>query len=221
MSEKNNETRSERYKNRGRSNMIMKLALGLVGLIVLIFILEFFIGGNNDNDNPDQLAGSDGLPGSSMIVQDSEESSQEGTDEAEESSEVSSESSAESESESEEEDSEEEDVETREIDSNDPNVIRAIAGDWPPVGTDQSEPHVTNYDDGSADRIEIKRATSIATGVAENDMIENWIGNNGEQRVTATITEISTGDIYKTYLTWIPEEGWQVTHYEGLRAVIE
>lgn len=220
MSEKNNETRSERYKNRGRSNMIMKLALGLVGLIVFIFILEFFIGGNNDNDNPDQLAGSDGLPGSSMIVQDSEESSQEGTDEAEESSEVSSESSAESESES-EEDSAEEDVETREIDSNDPNVIRAIAGDWPPVGTEQSEPHVTNYDDGSADRIEIKRATSIATGVAENDMVENWIGNNGDQRVTATITEISTGDIYKTYLTWIPEEGWQVTHYEELRAVIE
>ena len=117
--------------------------------------------------------------------------------------------------------SEEGDAGIREIPSNDPNVIKAYAADWEPIGTLQSGTHVTDYNDGSADRIEIKRAASQATGVPEDDVVEYWVGNAGEQRVTATIMQVSTGKYFKTYLTWNDGKGWQVTRYDEIRTVVQ
>lgn len=111
---------------------------------------------------------------------------------------------------------EEEKVEIREIESQDSNVIKAYEGDWKPIGTDQSGPHTTNYNDGSSDRIEIKKAVSVVTGIEEDEMIEDWIGNGGDQKVISTVRNQTNGDIYRVYLEWIDEEGWQVEKVENI-----
>ncbi len=108
-------------------------------------------------------------------------------------------------------------VEIKEVKSTDQNVLKAFEGDWEPVGTKQQGPHTTNYDEGSADRIEIKRAVSIATGVKEDDMTEHWIGHGGDQKVIATIQDTTNDDYYRVYVTWIDEEGWQVTKVEKIK----
>src|SRR5690625_91136 len=102
-------------------------------------------------------------------------------------------------------------------DSSDDNVIRAYTGNWEPIGTSQVGEHVTNYNDGSDDRIEIKHATSNVTGIAEDDMIEWWVGNDGPQKVFSVISDKEKTDYYKVYLSWIDHEGWQVTKVEKIK----
>lgn len=109
------------------------------------------------------------------------------------------------------------DVVIEKIESDDPNVIEAFRGNWPPIGTIQEEPHTTDYSDGSQDRIEIKRAVSLVTKIDENDMTELWVGNDGHQKVVATVTNKEKTDIYRIYLTWIENEGWQVTQGERIK----
>lgn len=215
MSDNNNqETRSRRNKQRRNQNQTLKLAIGLVAVVLAVFLLEFFIGFGNDGSEEGQAFNQSSQSESSMIIRSSE-SEASSASEASSSSIAQEESSSASEESESEESKQNEDV--QEVASNDPNVIRAYEGSWQPIGTSQSEPHVTNYNDGSADRIEIKRAVSRATGVPENDMIENWVGNNGDQKVTATVTQPSTGRVYKVYLSWIAQQGWQVTRVEELR----
>lgn len=110
-----------------------------------------------------------------------------------------------------------EDVEVEEVSSTDENVIVAYHGDWQPIGTTQTGEHITNYNAGSQDRIEIKRAVSFVTNIDENDMIEHWIGNDGHQKVQATVSSKSTGQFYRVYLTWIDEKGWKPTKVERLK----
>ena len=109
-------------------------------------------------------------------------------------------------------------VETEEIESTDDNVIEAYTGKWQPNGTIQEGPHTTNYDDGSQDRIEIKQAVMSATGLGE-DLTEHWIGNGGDQKVIATVANPGNTEIYRVYLSWIDQEGWQVTQIERLKEV--
>lgn len=217
MSENNKETRTERHKSRTKSTLVIKLIFGLLVLVLLIFVLDYFIGGSDDNPDQDMIAGNSNE--SSMIIQSSDSSEEVDEDEQSDSeSDVSSDTESESEEDSDE--PEEGAFEVQEVNTDDPNVIRAFVGEWPPIGTSQGEPHVTNYETASADRLEIKAATALALGIPESEVIENWIGNNGEQRVTATITEASTGIIYKVYHTWVPGKGWQPTRYEELRQII-
>src|SRR5690625_942238 len=110
-----------------------------------------------------------------------------------------------------------EDVDVQQVDSIDENVIVAFTGNWPPIGTEQEGTHTTDYKDGSADRIEIKRAVSQVTGIYENEMIEHWVGNDGEQKVVATVSSKTTEEIYRAYLSWVDREGWQVTKVERLK----
>src|SRR5699024_2615670 len=92
-------------------------------------------------------------------------------------------------------------IETEEVEPSDANVSKAYTGNWEPVGTKQSGPHTTNYDDGSQDRIEIKKAVQLATGL--QDMTEVWVGNGGDQKVIATVTSPDKTDIYPVYLSWV------------------
>ncbi len=214
MSENNKETRVERHKNRRGSSLIVRLVFGLLVLILLIFVLEFFIGDSNENPDLDSMA--ENSNGSSMITQ-SDESSEVGDNDE---SDVSSDSDVPDASGASDEEPANTDYAVQEVETDDPNVIRAFVGEWPSIGTEQGEPHVTNYETASADRLEIKAATALALGIPESEIIENWIGNNGEQKVTATITERATGTIYKVYHTWVPGTGWQPTRYEELREII-
>lgn len=108
------------------------------------------------------------------------------------------------------------DASTEDVESDDENVTKAYTGDWEPAGTEQSGEHTTNYDDGSQDRNEIKQAVSGVTGVSEDQMIEHWVGNQGEQKVTATIQDESDDQFYKVSLDWVDGEGWKPTKVEEL-----
>jgi cobalamin biosynthesis protein CobT len=117
----------------------------------------------------------------------------------------------------EEENAEEnQDVEIEVVESDDEDVQEAVVGNWPPVGTEQSGPHTTDYADGSQDRIEIRRAVSMVTGIPESDIVERWIGNGGDQKVIATVSDSALTVTYRVYLDWIDEEGWQPTRMETL-----
>lgn len=111
----------------------------------------------------------------------------------------------------------EEEIVIQYVDSDDENVIEAFVGNWPPVGTNQSEPHTTNFEDGSDDRNEIRKAVLQVTNIDEENLLELWIGNGGEQKVIANVQDRSNDDIYRVYLSWIEYEGWQVTLVEKLK----
>lgn len=211
-------SRSQRNKNNhnNKSDLVLKLSIGLLIIAIFILLLEFFYPGSNGANEMDVVLGSSQESETVVMEEESSEESQEDTvdepDETVQSSEtVKEESSEESTGE----------LAVREVPSSDPNVIKAYAADWEPIGTTQSGTHVTNYNDGSADRIEIKRAVAQATDVSEDDMVEYWIGNDGEQRVTATIMQLSSGKYFKAYLTWNDGKGWQVTRYDEIREAVQ
>ena len=104
--------------------------------------------------------------------------------------------------------------------STDENVAKAYTGDWEPIGTSQTGEHsATDYTDGSADRIEIKQAVAVATGISADNMIEWWIGNAGDQQVTATVSDTQKEKIARVQLKWVDGEGWQVTLVEELNEI--
>lgn len=111
----------------------------------------------------------------------------------------------------------EEEATVKEVSTNDNNVIKAYEGDWDPIETEQEGPHTTTYDTGSKDRIEIKEALVMVTGLEEDNLIEHWIGRGGEGKVIATVSDNDHEEIYKVYLQWIDGEGWQPTKYEELK----
>src|SRR5699024_5521746 len=94
---------------------------------------------------------------------------------------------------------------------------RSLHDALPIFETEQSGEHVTNYDDGSDDRKEIKQAVTEATGIDSDNIIEHWIGNNGEQKVEATVSDTRNKTSYRVYLSWINEEGWQVDRVDKLK----
>lgn len=103
------------------------------------------------------------------------------------------------------------------VEPSDDNVIEAYIADWDPVGTTQEGEHTTNYNAGSQDRIEIKRATSAVTNINGDDMVEWRVENGGDQKVVATVSDKDETDIFRVYLSWIDIEGWQVTKLEKLK----
>ena len=231
---KNNETRKERYKGIGRSSMIIKLAAGLAGLVILALIFNFMFGESPDDDA--QIAGISKSSETSMIQKKESSELDESMTESQAESELEKPSSEKVEVESkktekrEKKQKEKEIQEQKELEKQKEKEIekqkeleekkqKELAKKEKeeknePIGTTQTGDHFTNYDDGSQDRIEIKEAVSKATGVPGDDMVENWVGNDGDQRVTSTITQSSTGKKFKVSLQWIDNKGWKVNQVE-------
>lgn len=99
----------------------------------------------------------------------------------------------------------------------DSNVLKAYVGDWSPIGTSQEGTHTTSYQNGSQDRIEIKRAVSNVTKLAEDNMVEWRVENGGDQKVIATVSDNNETEYYRVYLTWVDNQGWQVNRLEELK----
>lgn len=101
------------------------------------------------------------------------------------------------------------------VETNDDLVIEAYTGNWEPIGTVQEEPHVTQFKKETQDWLEMEQAIRYATGL--DDMITWRIGNNGEQKVIGTVSTRDQQEIYRVYLSWITNEGWQPTKVERLK----
>lgn len=116
-----------------------------------------------------------------------------------------------------EEDSETADVE--EVESDDPLVEEASTGNWSPIGTSQTGEHTTDFSTGSQDRTEISEAVRSVTGLSAGNMTEWWVGGNGPSQVTVTASTNDQSEVYRVFLQFVEEEGWQPTRVEKLTAV--
>ncbi|WP_225743992.1 YrrS family protein [Marinilactibacillus sp. Marseille-P9653] len=116
-----------------------------------------------------------------------------------------------------EEDSETADVE--EVESDDPLVEEATTGNWSPIGTSQTGEHTTDFSTGSQDRTEISEAVRSVTGLSAGNMTEWWVGGNGPSQVTVTASTNDQSEVYRVFLQFVEEEGWQPTRIEKLTAV--
>src|SRR5699024_12069880 len=86
-----------------------------------------------------------------------------------------------------------------------------------PAETPQEGADTTNYPDGAQDRKEVKEDVSKVTKVAEDKMVEWRLENGGDQKVIATIADNNETELYRVYLSWIDNEGWQVNKFEELK----
>jgi|SRR5690625_279046 len=197
-------SRAERLRKRRNTtrNVIFFSCLGVFFLITLFILIAFGHKKPDETDDEQQVANTE---------------EQETLDEHEDENDFIETSDAREDDEEYEDYNMYEDIEVEEIIPTDDNVIVAYRGDWQPIGTAQTGEHVTNYNDGSQDRMEIKRAVSFVTNIAEDDMIEHWVGNDGHQKVQATVSSKSSGEFYRVYLTWVDEKGWQPTKVERLK----
>jgi cytoskeletal protein RodZ len=98
------------------------------------------------------------------------------------------------------------------------NIIQEIVNpSWQPIGTTQSEPHVTTFDKDSVDWKEMLDAISYATRLSQSEMIVWFIGNNGPNKAVATISTKDKQQHYKVYIEWVEQQGWKPTKVQQLR----
>ncbi|WP_320162902.1 YrrS family protein [uncultured Trichococcus sp.] len=200
MSENNQKpTRQELHGNHKRNNLLVVLGVIAAAFLGLVLLYNIFYG----NDEEPSMAANNQTNSQNMIITESDASSETS-------------SSAEASSEKEGKEETDSETETEEVPSTDKNVTKAYNGDWEPIGTTQTGEHVTDYSDGSADRNEIKQAAAAATGISADGMIEWWVGNAGDQQVTATVSDTQKETIARVQLKWVDGEGWQVTLVEEL-----
>ncbi|MHA6252172.1 YrrS family protein [Oceanobacillus sp. CAU 1775] len=215
-----NGTRLKKFEKRRRNNIFIKYALIIAAVLVVLLIGIWIFGGGDEvaDDSPleDEQTEDEGF-----FIEVEEEDNDEDTKSSDNSNEdndneETNENESENNSDEEETNPEFDDVEVEVSESDDDNVIEVITGNWPPIGTEQTGPHETVFAEGSADRIEIKRAVSMVTGLAEDDINEIWVGNGGYQKVISTVSNSAYTDFYRVYLSWVDNEGWQPTMVEVL-----
>ena len=112
-------------------------------------------------------------------------------------------------------------VEETVVDDPNSNVIREIVNpSWQPIGTTQSEPHVTQYDKNSVDWKEMLDAISYATGIPSSDLIVWFIGNGGSpNHAVATVSKKDKTEHYKVFIEWVTDEGWKPTKVQQLKEI--
>lgn len=226
MTDQDKNTRVDKFEKRRKNTKTITI-LSILAAVLLIVLIGIWIFGGGDKDKQDDAKKDE----NNVEIQESTDErdtesadtneSDAGDKQTDESKDESDQDQEDSQKDKEDEDaSDEEEVKTEPVEStDDPNVIEAYTGNWKPVGTEQTGPHTTTYDDGSADRIEIRQAVTYATGLAEDDMIEHWIGNGGDQKVVATVSNNEITEIYRVYLSWNDDGGWQPTKVEQLKEV--
>ncbi len=84
-------------------------------------------------------------------------------------------------------------------------------GEFQPIGTSQSEPHVTQFDKNSVDWSEMEKAMSYATEIPGDQMVTWWVKNGGApDRVIGYVSTRETQNTpYEVSLVWVPEKGWK------------
>lgn len=218
----NSNTRLDKFEKRRKNTKLINYLFSIGSVLIILLIGIWIFGGSDEEaaDNLDENATNSENEDLFVEVEDEDEKNSESNEEESEESneeEVANETEIE---EKEEEDQANQEIEIKETEPSDPsdeNVIEAYTGDWPPVGTSQTGPHSTDYADGSQDRIEIKEAASLATGIPTDEIIERWVGNGGDQKVVATVSDSELSETYRVYLSWIDNEGWQPTKVETLK----
>lgn len=220
MSKLNNKTRINKFEKRRKNTKMMSILI-VIGSVLLVVLLALWLFGGKDKDkNPAETNGNApnnedniGEDNQLEITENDNDLTENNTnstnDQVGELDDNNSEENIDS-----SDNEEEQDVETKEEEPSDGNVSKAYTGNWQPIGTEQTGPHTTNYDKGTTDRNEMEQAVRMATGL--DDMITWWLANGGDQKVIATVSDPNENEIYRVYLSWIDDEGWQPTKIEEL-----
>src|SRR5699024_1531201 len=88
-----------------------------------------------------------------------------------------------------------------------PNVIRTYVANWQPVGKKhEDEEHYRKFEDSEDDSVESKQATVQALGVHEDMLAEVWVGDDGHNKIFASVTDLDTNESYQVYLSGIDQE---------------
>ncbi|RFB17615.1 DUF1510 family protein [Bacillus sp. HNG] len=211
--------RSERRAKRKKVNRILNILIVLVVVLIVFFGGKLIFGDKNvdesvSSNQTNQPADNEGKAASDDS-QDKEQEKEQTIDKSDD--QTSKEKpTEETNNEQKEPESDEAVVETE----GDPesNILKSIVNPaWKPIGTTQAEPHSIDYTKDSVDRNEMEMAASYATGFDRSDMVVWWLGRNGENSITATVSSKTTKQVQKVYLDWIPNEGWKPTKIEELK----
>lgn len=207
-------SRSNRRRKKRKNNRNLMIVLALAFLFFTILLSLIVLNKNEDTESLQE----DSVEEEQVNETEKKETNDNETD-TDENKEEEAEEEQEEESESDDENEEESSASITELEPEeieDSNVKEAYVGDWSPTGTSQSGSHTTNYQNGSQDRMEIKKAASAVTDIAEDNMEEWRVENGGDENVIATVSNDNETEYYRVYLTWVDNKGWQVNKLEEL-----
>ena len=208
-----NESRQERKnkkdqithtrESRTSTSKIYYWIIGILFVILVLLVLFIFTRSGNDiklEDTQDQTAN---IQEENKVETPSEDQNT-ATDVQETEEEDSNETEEADETETTEDDEDSQESENLEV-----GESETVANDLP-----HDTSHATDYSNGSADRIEIKERVMEVTGLG-NDLIENWVGNDGPGRVVATVSSRDQTEHYEVYLQY-GDGRWNVESYQRL-----
>ncbi|MBT2598245.1 MULTISPECIES: YrrS family protein [unclassified Oceanobacillus] len=220
MSRDMNQTRSDKFEKRRKSTKAITIGIIAASILVIILLGIWVFGGSGGEErNADENENSSSDEDSDFLITEpgeEEEENNNSTDNEENGQDEENDSTEENNDNNEQANEQNNNVETESVEPSDENVSEAYTGNWEPIGTEQEGPHTTTYDDGSQDRIEIKEATSMVTGINPENMVEWRVENGGDQKVVATVSNMDETQVFRVYLQWIDGEGWQPTKVEEL-----
>lgn len=214
-------SRLNKFEKRRKTTKSISILLILGSILVIVLLGIWIFGGSDDKNDkaieePKEEASDITINDDADKEDDSGDKVTKGDDESSDKDDSSETGDQENYNQDEDEDNNEE-IETEEATPSDDNVSDAYTGDWSAVGTEQEGPHTTDYTDGSQDRIEIKKASAVATGLDEGNMRTWWVGNGGDQKVVSTVSSADQSEKYRVFLSWIDGEGWKPTKVEELK----
>lgn len=217
MSDFNQRSRLSKFEKRRSHTKLISILIIVASILLLILLAIWIFGGKDEKGVDPEESAPDIENAEKEDDPDSEDNDTNDSPENDETDDISGEE-PESDATGVDEDQDEHDsaVEIKQIAPSDDNVSEAYTGDWQAIKTAQEGPHTTDYADGSQDRIEIKQAIMLATGLDE-DLRTWWVGNGGDQKVVATVSDHNDTKTYRVYLSWIDNEGWQPTMVEILK----
>jgi outer membrane biosynthesis protein TonB len=81
-----------------------------------------------------------------------------------------------------------------------------------PIGTSQTGPHTSSYEEGSVDWNEKLKAIRMATGLDENMTVWKIANGGGPQKSIAEVSpDGKSNERYIVNLEWVDQKGWKVT----------
>ncbi|WP_010098950.1 YrrS family protein [Ornithinibacillus scapharcae] len=207
-------SRVNKFEKRRKNTKLMSMLIIAGGFLIILLIGLWIFGPDDDPTNSDTVTSPD-IEEKDIKEEDKEEQSE---TEVESSEDDNTDDQDLDESDNNENASQSEIV-TQPADpiGGDDNVVEAYTANWQPIGTAQEGPHTTNFDDGSQDRIEMTKALSLASGIAEDNMITWWVKRGGDQKVIGTVSDRAETVTYRVYISWIDNQGWQPTLVEVLK----
>ncbi|WP_047986364.1 YrrS family protein [Ornithinibacillus californiensis] len=224
MSDFDRYTRVNKFEKRRKNTKLMTVLLIAASFLVILLLGLWIFGPEDEPTDSNEIASSDNTNSEDNNEEETDVASEEESTQTEESSSQTEESNSgvtdESNNETEtNESTDSQNVETEVADpaGEDDNVIEAYTAEWQPIGTEQEGPHTTQFDTESQDWLEMEQAIRVATGLTEQDMITWFIGNGGHQKAIGTVTNKAETEIYRVYLSWVDNEGWQPTLVELLK----